>query len=153
MDVQPLRKTDPDWFTFAWSGALVDDWQPGEFVDVGELRAPLVPTGFYARCATAGMTGAREPAWPASGSRSDGSAVWTLIAPSAASTPTIQSVTYTLTPSGISITDSTISEEVNKSRVRLDASAADEGDYELIAEMVDSDGEDHSFAITIEVIE
>jgi hypothetical protein len=56
---------------------------------VGDMRQPTVSNGFRYKCITAGTSGASAPTWPTSGIGStvtDGTAVWTLIAPKHATT-------------------------------------------------------------------
>ncbi|MFH1058752.1 MAG: hypothetical protein V1797_08750 [Pseudomonadota bacterium] len=52
-------------------------WQASHAYASGARVIPTTPNGHYYQCTTAGESGASEPAWPASGTVSDGAAVWT----------------------------------------------------------------------------
>lgn len=58
-------------------------WTNGKTVVLDEVIQPVdtISTPFYFKCTTAGATGAGEPIWntAASGTTSDGTAVWTLV--------------------------------------------------------------------------
>ena len=75
----------------------VENWQKGIFIPANSLIRPTIAnqTGFVYQNVAAGQTGSREPAWPASGTVTDGSVTWTPIAPPASSEDTVQSATWT----------------------------------------------------------
>lgn len=56
-------------------------WQPStEYVLNQLLRSPNLPAGTFAKCTTAGTSGANEPAWSTSTTTfTDGSCKWTLV--------------------------------------------------------------------------
>lgn len=153
MTLDPLRQTDPDDFDFDWIDFLVPRWEPGTIYYSGQVVRPRIPNGFFAECVTSGnQSSAVEPNWVRRGGAVvfDGSVEWVMRAPSDESLATIDSVTYTITPSGIAQgAESTIG---MVTRVRLDAAAAPVGTYTIVAEMTDSDGEDHTQETTLPVI-
>ncbi len=56
-------------------------WQAGAAYTVGTTVQPPTPNGFSYKCIAAGSSGASQPAWPSSGTCSDGSVTWRVIAP------------------------------------------------------------------------
>ncbi len=107
-------------YQFDVSSSSVQAWD--EFLPVA-ANAVIRPsdanqTGFVLKNgATAGMTGALEPAWPntAGGTVTDGSVTWTAAAPPAAGQDTIASATWTqVTPPDATLT---ISAPTNSSLV------------------------------------
>ena len=68
-------------------------WQASTAYALGDKRIPTSPNGSYYQCTTAGSSGAAEPTWPASGTVSDGTAVWTRMGPGM-----IAMATLSLTP-------------------------------------------------------
>ncbi len=52
-------------------------WQAGRAYSLGDKVVPASPNGSHYQCATAGTSGAAAPSWPASGTVSDGTVVWT----------------------------------------------------------------------------
>ena len=56
-------------------------WAPTTVVALGDKVFPIsaYAESRYFECTTAGTTGASEPAWPISGTRTDGTAVWTFV--------------------------------------------------------------------------
>lgn len=56
-------------------------WQASQAYSLGDTRIPTSPNGSYYQVTTAGTSGAAEPTWPASGTVSDGTAVWTRMGP------------------------------------------------------------------------
>lgn len=93
-------------FEFDVSQRAIAPWEAGEFIAASELRRPSTTTesadgkdhttGFvYQNGATAGQTGAAEPAWATTGTVKDGSCTWTPIAPPATGESTISSATWT----------------------------------------------------------
>lgn len=154
MALDPLRKTDPDWFTFDWLERLVPEWRPNTHYSDGQVVRPIVPCGAYLVCSTAGLSAARLNAVPAAGSTlADGKGlVWTVTVPSGASVPKPASAVYATNPSGIVELSSDLDADRMITRVRLDAGAADVGDYTLTATMTDTAGEEHVASSALEVI-
>jgi hypothetical protein len=152
MNLDPLRRSDPDFFQFDWSELLIVAREPGRTYAEDEVVRPDPPVGFYAICTTAGMTGHRPPIWPRAAALTivDGSVVWTMVEPGAVGLPSISDVVYTITPTGIQ--QSNPSTTGLRTRVKLDAANAELGTYEILAEIV-SGGEDHSYRATLEVID
>jgi hypothetical protein len=148
----PLRRSDPEFFEFDWTDLLIRARVPGRVYAQNEVIRPPLPVGFFAICTTAGMAAHREPIWPREDDLTvqDGSVVWTMRAPGGVGLPSISSVDYTITPDGIVESDETTVDL--RTRVKLDATAADLGTYEILAEIV-SAGEDYSMRTTLEVIE
>lgn len=153
----PLRQSDPDWFEFDWLEHLTDNWgPPGRRFSQGDVIAPSVPMGYYAECTSViGMCGRKEPGWPEEDAATvvDGSITWTMRAPGTVTLPVVASCTYTITPSGISQDDTAVDVEEGVSKVRLDASAADLGTYKIVANMTDSQGEEHTQVQYVTVVE
>lgn len=148
-----LRRSDPDYFEFDWFDVLVDGWAPDTDYVVGDVVRPhRGPVGFVFQCTTKGTSGGRRPRWrgPAATTIADGGAVLTAKKREDASLPTITSATYTITPTGITKSGEVI--DGTKTRVKLDASAAALGDYEIVAEIVAS-SEDYSDEATFEVVD
>lgn len=52
-------------------------WQAAKAYGVGDKIIPTTPNGHHYQCSSAGTSAAGEPAWPASGTVNDGTAVWT----------------------------------------------------------------------------
>lgn len=52
-------------------------WQPNEAYVVDEVIRPSKANGYAYKCTTAGLSAHREPAWPITGTRPDGSVIWT----------------------------------------------------------------------------
>jgi len=52
-------------------------WQASRAYGLGDKVIPAAPNGHYYQCTTAGTSGAAAPTWPASGTVSDGTVVWT----------------------------------------------------------------------------
>lgn len=150
--IQPIRKSDPEFVEFDWTDRLVMPWQPGRQVAEAEVWRPNIPNGYYLECTTAGMTAAREPAWPATEDETarDGSVIWTQRNPADVVLPTITSATYTVTPDGVTQSNAAISGL--RTKVKLDASAVDVGEYSILAEII-VNGEDVSASQDFEVIE
>lgn len=148
----PLRKTDPDFIEFDWTSRLIQARVPGRVYEVDDVVQPSLAVGFYAICTTAGMAAHREPIWPREDGLTvlDGSVVWTMVEPGGAGLPTITNAVYTITPSGI--TQSNAETVGLRTRVKLDAAAAELGTYEILAEIV-SGGEDYSERTTLEVVD
>lgn len=149
----PLRKSDPDWFEFAWLDALINEWVPGEIVAVGTLRRPLVPFGYMLKCTVAGQTGPRERAWPTSGTIKDGSVTWQVVQWAAPDLPSIASCTYAIQPSGVTVLSEAIDSTLLSTRIRLDAASAEVGEYTITATMIDGSGEQYVASENFEVIE
>lgn len=150
--IDPIRRSDPEVVEFDWTVRLVAPWVAGRMVALGEVVFPLVLNGFFLECSQAGMTAAREPAWPsvAEAIVQDGSAQWTLKAPSSVSLPAIASAAYTITPAGI--TQSDAETDGLRTRVKLDASGADLGTHTIVAE-IEVNGEDVSAELSFDVID
>jgi hypothetical protein len=151
----PLRQNDPDYFVFDWSALLVSEHTPGKHYSLGALVRPRAPTGFLYECTTKGQTQWRPPVWPRTegATVTDGSAVWTCRTLATATLASVSTVVYTITPTGISQSDDSILADELSSRVRLDASAAGLGVYEIAALMTDSGGEEYEIRTELEVIE
>lgn len=150
-----LDQQDVEWLDFEWFYRLVEPWRPGRSVAVNELARPTAPNGFVLLCSTAGMTHGREPAWPATAddTKADGSAIWTMKKPADASIPTIASCTYAITPSGELVEDDTgIDNTRFISRIRVDPTGAEPGEYEIEATMTDSNGEDHVVTAGLRIV-
>src|SRR5579859_3127460 len=66
-------------------------WQPNSFVPANGVMRPTDPnqTGFVYKATASGTTGEVEPAWPVSGSVTDGSISWTPETPPAAGADTV----------------------------------------------------------------
>ena len=152
MPLSPLRRSDPDFFEFHWLDVLSAAWQDGRNFSASAVIRPSVPMGFYAECAVAGQSGSREPRWRAESGATvlDGSVLWIMRHPSAVSLPSISAAVYTLTPTGITQSGPTISGAVTT--VKLDASAASLGTYNLVVEIT-AGGEDYSLETDLEVID
>lgn len=150
--LSPLRRSDPDYFQFDWLPVVAAARRGAWSYAVNDIVRPLRSNGFYAVCTRAGLTAQREPVWGASDGVevADGSAIWTMRAPSGVTLPTISAVTYTLTPTGITQNSASISG--NTSTVKFDGSSAGLGVYEILAEATIG-GEDYSLEEAIEVIE
>lgn len=151
----PLKKTDPDWFVFDWKKVLIKRWEPGEIVPVDALRRSAVPCGFILKCTAGGETGPREPAMPSASGVTvvDRGATWQSVAWAAPNLPTIQSCTYSISPSGITQPQAAIDAALLRTRVRLDAGAAAIGMYTVTATMTDANGEQYVASDTVEVID
>lgn len=80
----------------------------------------------------------------------DGSAVWIMRHPSSVTLPTITAATYTIEPAGITQSGAAISGATTT--VKLDASAASLGTYNVVAEIT-AGGEDYSLETDLEVID
>ena len=148
-----LRRTDPDFFEFDWlpvvASARKANWSYATTTIV-RLRRGI---GLYAVCSRAGLSGQKEPVWSeVAGTviRDGGSLQWTMTDPSGVSLPTISAVSYTFTQSGITQSSPTISG--NTSQVKFDASAAQLGMYDLVAEATIG-GEDFSLSAIIVVVD
>jgi hypothetical protein len=113
---------------------------------------PTLPIGFYAECSTAGQSAGREPRWRAEADATvrDGSVIWTMRHPSSITLPTISAATYTITPAGITQSGAAISGAITT--VKLDASSASLGTYNVVAEIT-AGGEDYSLEQDFEVID
>lgn len=88
-------------------------WRPNEPVDLTETIRPARPNGFAAQCTTAGVTGWNEPIWPKalSGTATDGSAGWTMIAAGTNGLNAASSPTASVSPAtGLTIADLAVSE-------------------------------------------
>lgn len=151
----PLRRNDPDYFVFDWSARLVSEHIPGKHYATGALVRPRLPTGFLYECTTKGQAAWRPPVWPRTNGATvtDGSAVWTCRTLEAATLASISTVVYTITPTGIAQSDASILADELSSKVRLDASSAGLGTYDLVALMTDSGGEEHELRTELEVID
>jgi hypothetical protein len=149
-----LRKTDPDWFIFDWRVRSIREWESGALVVADVIRRPIAAMGLLAKCTTAGQSHAREPSWRAvqAATVQDGSVVWTMVPPTGTNIPTISSCVYSITPSGIVQVTDAIDGAQLRTRVRLDAVAAAEGDYTIVATMTDSLGEQYVWSETFPVI-
>lgn len=145
-----LRRTDPDFFEFEWREMIVAQRRGGRTYSVSDVVRPLRPNGFYAVCSVAGQAAAREPVWAATEGVTvqDGSITWTMQA--AATLPTISAVTYTLSPP--TVTSGSTSTIGTRTRVKLDASAAELGTYQCLAEIT-ANGEDYSALATFDVVD
>lgn len=154
-DFGELRRSDPEWFEFAWEARVVQRWRAGELIQAGAFRRPSVPNGYYYECTGAGQTAGREPAWPrtASATVTDGSVEWTARAVATATVPTVASCTYSIEPAGITEASDEIIAAEQVSRVRLDAGSADLGDYLILATMTDTAGEEHTARARIRVVD
>ena len=62
--------------TVTWT-ILFTTWQANIPYIVGDIVAPTTPNGCFYTCTTAGTSGLTEPAWPISGTVTDGTATWT----------------------------------------------------------------------------
>jgi hypothetical protein len=140
-----LRSGDIEWHEFEWLQTLVELWRPGGVYASGDLVRPSASSGFFYECTTAGMSAAREPNFARTSgvTTSDGSVVWTARTPAAASEPTISSCVYAFAPSG-ELTQDDVAIDNNRmvTKIRIDATGAKLGDYEITATMTDSAGED-----------
>jgi hypothetical protein len=148
-----LPKTDIEWHEFEWLNVLVQAWSPGLVVAAGDLIRPTVPNGFFYAANAGGQLGGREPAWnaQAGATTQNGSVTLTAQTPGTASEPTIASCTYAMTPSGLVEDDTQIDNDRMVTRIRIDATGADTGDYTITATMTDSTGEDHVRSATLTV--
>jgi hypothetical protein len=151
MSLSPLRRTDPDFFKFNWPNVLAATWEQGCAYSIANVVRPDVAMGFYAECMTSGLSASREPRWRAEAGAvvRDGSVLWVMRDPSSVSLPTITAATYTITPAGITQSGAAISGSVTT--VKLDASAASLGTYNVVAEIT-AGGEDYSIETDLEVI-
>ena len=153
-----LLRTDPEWFVFEWQNRLAQEWRSGELVQVGAVRRPVVPTGYYLVCTTAGECGHRHPYVPTiPGHEGEtvedgGSVTWELTLPSSANIPTVASCTYSIEPEGVEVDDSSVIAALAQSRVRLDAQDAEPGCYYITALMVDSNGEEYVEVARVRVV-
>jgi hypothetical protein len=95
-----LDHPDPTSVTLTWGGA---DWAA---THAYALNALIVDGGKKYKCTTAGTSGASEPTWPASGTVSDGTAVWTY---QAAWSP-VADTDYEVRPEGILILEGEIAD-------------------------------------------
>jgi hypothetical protein len=151
-DQQTILKSDIATFEFAWIDALVDSWQAEYLYAVGQVVRPSLSNGYFAKCTKAGMSGFREPIWPAEDNATVlglfagvevGSCEWQIVRPEAASLPSIVSKTFSIDPAGITVVASQIIVASASTTVQIDGSAADSGEYTITAEIVDGLGRDH----------
>lgn len=145
-----LRRTDPDFFEFEWRELIVSQRYGGRTYSVSDIVRPLRPNGFYAVCSVAGQVAAKEPVWAATEGITvqDGSVTWAMQA--APTLPTISAVTYTFDPP--TVTSSSPTTIGTRTRVKFDASAAEIGTYQCLAEIT-ANGEDYSTLATFEVVD
>jgi len=101
------KKVELNLFTYC-----ANYWRPNELVQVGEFYRPTRPTGYSYEVTTAGTFGAREPVWPTSegGTVPSGSAVLTCRAAGANGLNAISDVSATSDPTGLTISDVSVSE-------------------------------------------
>lgn len=153
-----LLRSDPEWFVFEWQDRLAQEWRAGELVQVGAVRRPAVPTGYYLVCTTAGQCGHRHPYVPTLPGQEgetvqDGGGVtWELTLPGSANVPSVASCTYSIEPEGIEVDDDEIVTALAQSRVRLNAEYAEPGCYVITATMIDSNGEEHFEQARVRVV-
>lgn len=150
LQFDPLRRTDPDFFEFEWRELIVAQRRGGRAYSIADVVRPLRATGFYAVCSTAGQSAAKEPVWAATEGITvqDGSVTWTMQA--APTLPTISAVTYTLDPA--TVTSGSPTTSGTRTRVKFDASAAEIGTYQCLAEIT-AGGEDYSTLATFDVVD
>ena len=101
------------------SAQSVPFWQPSSYVGSSGFMRPTDANenGFVYKTNAAGVTGAKEPTWPVTGTVTDGSLTWTTQTPPAAGSDTVNSATWsqvnppdnTLTITGQSTTPLTAS--------------------------------------------
>lgn len=142
--LDPLRKADPAWYYDEWFYDLVKPRLSDVAVSLDEVRRPTVPTGYVLKCTVAGRTGNTEPGYPAvGGTVMDGSVQWTVVAVSSVTVPLVSTISYAVTPAGVTIETEEALPAIAQTRAYLDASAATPGTYELVATMNDDSGEEH----------
>lgn len=153
----PLRKVDPEWYAFEWIDLLTFTRQADFRYEAGAVVRPpgTEPAGIVLECTQAGWTRRHCPTIPRAVGQvfMDGTVEWTVRHPDTAAAPTPASATYSISPSGVVQASASIDTAGRRTLVRLDAGAASPGEYEILAIMVDSNGEQHSAEDTFEVIE
>ena len=117
---------------------------------VGQIVKSPRHTGFYYECSIAGETRRHWPELPrAEGlTFSDGSVTWLARHPDDATLPTISTVTWDVSPSGLSVAAETITGGVVEPVL---AGGADGEDYELTAHVTWSTGQADDITVTIPV--
>jgi hypothetical protein len=151
-DETTILRADVAPFDFLWIEDLIDPWLPEYLFQVGQAVRPSLSNGFLAIVTKAGLSGFREPIWPRESGAivqgelagvSVGSVEFQMARPEAASIPTIDSSTFTVTPTGIVVPSSQTIQESRLTRIQIDGSAALAGEYTITAEIIDGLGRDH----------
>ena len=88
-------------------------WRDNEIYESGEYIRPNRANGYSYECTTAGTSGSGEPKWPQTigATKTDGSVTWTCRAASSNGINAITSPTASSDPTGLTISDVSVSED------------------------------------------
>lgn len=145
------------WY-FDFSGECYRYREPGRVYATNDVVRPAPPTGYEYKATTGGQTrgtldAPRPPIWPASGTVTDGSVVWT---PQAISTDgllrTIASKTVA-TDTGLTAVSSAIVNQAGRQGITVQIESATAGTYECRVRGTFSDGEDAELVLSLTITE
>ena len=147
-----LAPKDPDvseTYTINWREELLGTPERDQYFVLGAVVRPVVATGFYYECTTAGRTARRYPRWPTVEGQTvqDGSAVFTSRHPDTPSLVAVQTAVWTV-PSGLTLDSQ--SESGPETHVTV-SGGVDCENYELLCRMTDSAGQVRERTIVVPV--